>query len=74
MRRINSKRQEINLTGRLSSYLVGQRFGKLIAAKVAERRNDKLYWLCNCDCGRQRVVWSADLKKGRVTHCGYCPQ
>jgi hypothetical protein len=63
---------EIHNVGRLSSYLYGQRFGKLIVERLAEQRNNRKYWLCNCDCGKQRIVVQADLKTGKINSCRYC--
>ncbi len=49
--------------------LAGQRFGRLIVTKIADRRGNKLYWFCTCDCGREIIAYQADLRKGRVRSC-----
>ncbi len=63
---------ESSTVGGRSNVLYGQRFGHLIVITLAEYRNDKNYWLCNCDCGHQIVVSQPDLKKGKVTSCERC--
>jgi hypothetical protein len=50
---------------------VGQRFGRLIVSNL--HHTDKHYnrfWLCVCDCGKQKIVgWSA-LSSGGTVSCG----
>lgn len=52
----------------------GERFGRfLIVSPVRDPRRGGFSWLCRCDCGNERVVPYADLKRGRSTSCGcYC--
>lgn len=54
--------------------LSGQRFGKLIVDCVDEDRtgNNKVYWWCNCDCGKRKSIQSTSLtrKKGGTKSCG----
>jgi len=58
------KRKEIN-------DLVGQRFGKLTVLKLDNNPNNKyVYWLCQCDCGREKLVIGNNLKKGVTKSCG----
>ena len=54
--------------------MIGQRFGRLVVISKAEkpvgsnrRRN---YWLCQCDCGKQKVVASDKLLNGDTKSCG----
>lgn len=54
--------------------LTGQKFGKLLVIKRAEdyispSGNRTPCWLCVCDCGNQKIVASASLKKGTQS-CG----
>ena len=46
--------------------LKGLKFGKLTPKKYL---GNKL-WLCDCDCGNERVTTSRRLRKGRVKSCG----
>lgn len=51
--------------------LVGQRFGRLVV--LQREPNDKHYsamWLCECDCGNQKILRGKDLRKGQIKSCG----
>lgn len=51
--------------------LLGKRFGKLVVIEKAPRNSSgKLRYLCQCDCGNQRIVISTLLNKGLVVSCG----
>ena len=54
--------------------LLGQRFGKLVVIKYAgkEERGRSL-WLCQCDCGNQKVVKARHLLHNDAKSCG-CSQ
>lgn len=57
--------------------LAGQRYGHLVVTEIADRgdrRDHHTYWLCKCDCGKEKVVQSSNLTRGRSASCGYCPQ
>ena len=51
--------------------LVGERFGRLVVTRFAERRYDdkgrsSLWWECKCDCGRTIVARAASLRKVKL--------
>lgn len=49
----------------------GQRFGKLTALQpTSERRHGHVVWLCQCDCGKQKVTTAHWLRTGGVKSCG----
>ena len=50
--------------------MTGQRFGKLVVIERAENQGYKPMWLCQCDCGNQKIVRADRLKEGSVTSCG----
>ena len=52
--------------------LTGQRFGKLVAIKLAEKEQntDKRKWICQCDCGNIVSVYSTNLTRLHTTSCG----
>jgi len=50
--------------------LAGQRFGKLLAVRYTYTKNKKAYWLCKCDCGNQKIICAAHLKRGATVSCG----
>jgi hypothetical protein len=49
--------------------LSGQRFGRLAVLLRAEKGPGP-YFLCVCDCGRERVVKSSNLSSGKTVSCG----
>lgn len=48
----------------------GQRFGRLVALKIAYRKPPKTYWLCQCDCGNSKIVDINQLTQGKIQSCG----
>jgi hypothetical protein len=54
--------------------LAGQRFGFLLALHLAEKPveagGNGAWWLCRCDCGREKGLRSRDLVDGKVRSCG----
>lgn len=47
--------------------LKGQTFGKLIVIEYHHSNKNGVYWLCNCECGNQKVMNASDLRKRRKT-------
>jgi hypothetical protein len=55
--------------------LIGKRFGKLVVLDRAENdASGHTRWLCQCDCGNQKVVSGASLMKGHTQSCGCLTQ
>lgn len=51
--------------------LTGQRFGHLVAIRATEeRRREKVFWECQCDCGNMHNVSACDLTSGHTRSCG----
>lgn len=51
--------------------LTGQRFGRLVVLEQAGRsKNRHVMWLCQCDCGKQKVIMANHLTSGRTKSCG----
>ena len=51
--------------------LTGQRFGKLVVIKESpERKNGRICWECQCDCGNVAIVKGLSLKNGDTKSCG----
>ena len=47
------------------------RFGQLVVLKRAENdKYGKAQWLCKCDCGNEKIINGASLRKGLTTSCG----
>jgi hypothetical protein len=49
--------------------LTGKRFGKLTVIKYEGSNGQGRKWLCQCDCGREKVIFGKNLKRG-VKSCG----
>lgn len=51
--------------------LTGQRFGHLVVLeRVEDDRHGNRRWLCQCDCGQQKVIGGRHLTSGATTSCG----
>lgn len=57
----------------LKKDITNQRFGKLIAIKELNERhpsNNKILWLCQCDCGNIVKLPLSSLTSGNTSSCG----
>ena len=52
--------------------LIGQKFNKLtvIEEYVNNEKGKPRKWKCVCDCGNEKIVVGADLKRGHTKSCG----
>ncbi|MCI1859004.1 MAG: hypothetical protein LKI80_12700 [Sporolactobacillus sp.] len=50
--------------------ITGQRFGRLVAIQEVPTTDHIRRYLCQCDCGRQKVVRMDLLRTGRTKSCG----
>jgi hypothetical protein len=59
--------------------LTGKRFGRFVAIKIHHTKQkfrkgiktgNDYYWLCKCDCGKEKVTLNARLLAGRTKSCG----
>ena len=51
--------------------LIGMKFGRLIViSREPNSKNNKIMYLCKCDCGKELVTIGASLKNGRTKSCG----
>lgn len=51
--------------------LTGQRVGRLLAVKATRyRRNGRVVWECNCDCGNVAYLSSDGFQSGKTNSCG----
>jgi len=51
-------------------YLSGQRFGLLLVEAFHERRDEKAFWWCLCECGTRKSIRGESLIQGRTQSCG----
>lgn len=50
--------------------ITGQKFGLLTVLERDVSRKNKVYWICQCDCGKIVSVESYNLRKGITKSCG----
>lgn len=51
--------------------LIGEKFGRLTVTRESHRnKGSKLYYVCRCDCGTEKVVGAGNLKNGSTKSCG----
>ena len=51
--------------------LSGQKYGRLTVISRAEGKDKRrVYWLCRCECGKEVVVQSSQLRTGHTRSCG----
>ncbi len=50
--------------------MTGQRFGKLVAIKLASRRREHTRWLFQCDCGNTKEISRNNVMQNLTKSCG----
>lgn len=51
--------------------MIGKKFGKLIVLNEIERNDHSaIYYLCQCDCGKQTTARGSKLRAGSKSSCG----
>lgn len=52
--------------------LTGQRYGRLVVLRRSPKSgtNKGVYWLCRCDCGKEKYIRGANLRNGTIRSCG----
>lgn len=50
--------------------LTNQRFGRLVAIVRSLSKHGHAYWLCKCDCGKEKEIMGGSLTKGLTKSCG----
>ena len=50
--------------------LEGQKFGLLTVISRAGSKSGHSMWLCQCECGTQKIICGNSLKRGLTTTCG----
>ena len=48
----------------------GNRYGGLTVLSKTKDKNGRTAWLCQCECGNQKIARGSDLRKGKITSCG----
>ena len=61
----------------MTTHLEGQKFERLLVIKRVERpehiKRKRVFYLCKCDCGKEKIVNSSDLLTKHTVSCG-CKQ
>ena len=50
--------------------LTGRRLGRWTVLEYVGTKNHQARWLCQCECGNEKVVGSAALRRGESSSCG----
>ncbi len=50
--------------------LVGMKYGRLSVVSFSEIKDRKTYFLCRCECGKEKIVESSKLRSGHTKSCG----
>lgn len=51
--------------------ITGRKFGRLTVKEYAGKNNaGRVLWRCQCDCGNEVIVASANLRNGHTQSCG----
>jgi hypothetical protein len=50
--------------------LKGQRFGRLKVISRSTNASRRVTWLCQCDCGKNKIINASNLTTGRSASCG----
>ena len=58
------------MQGKNASDLTNQKFTRLTALYIKERKNKQIIWHCKCDCGNECDVVSTALLSGNTKSCG----
>lgn len=48
----------------------GNKYTRLTAIQYVYTKNKKAYWLCKCECGKEKIVSASDLTSGNTKSCG----
>lgn len=45
---------------------------KLIVIKEDKKIGKHLYWICKCECGREKIIRGDQIRSGISKSCGEC--
>lgn len=52
--------------------MTGQRFGQLtVIRQTKQRKHGFVRWLCQCDCGKTKIIMGHSLRSGQSKSCGH---
>ena len=51
--------------------MTGKSFGRLtVLSRAKNDKYGKAQWLCQCDCGNQKIILGKSLRNGSTQSCG----
>lgn len=50
--------------------LTGKKFNRLTVIERDHTKTNRVYWWCECDCGKRKSVSASNIKRGCVQSCG----
>jgi hypothetical protein len=56
--------------GKPLSDLTGFQFGSLTILKLGRLKGNGAWWICQCNCGKQKEIRASDMVHGRTNSCG----
>ncbi|MGV8907199.1 MAG: hypothetical protein ACOH15_11435 [Acetobacterium sp.] len=67
----SGKKTNCGCLSKIKVNMMGEKYGRLTVIAPAE--NDKYnnaQWLCQCDCGNQKIVQGTAIRRGKAQSCG----
>jgi hypothetical protein len=58
------------LVGKPLSDLTGFQFGSLTILKLGRSKGNGAWWICQCNCGKQKEIRASDMVQGKTNSCG----
>ena len=55
---------------RYKTDIINKKFGKLTVISFCEKRNNRSYYNCLCECGNTKIIGRSGLLSGDITSCG----
>lgn len=58
------------MTSRVNLDVIGQKYGQLTVIKFDFIRKKETFFICQCDCGKQKSLNISNVKRGLTQSCG----
>lgn len=50
--------------------IIGKNFGRLTVISFSHSNGYRKYYLCKCECGKEKIIYKGNLLAGRTLSCG----
>lgn len=50
--------------------IIGKKFGRLTVISFSHSNGYRKYYLCKCECGKEKIIYKGNLLAGRTLSCG----